>query len=67
MTAPQMRSWLDSQGVHVGKVKVVPGGGIDVDPQSEHDEELIRDMAGRPFERSTEAVRVQRLPTPPPH
>jgi hypothetical protein len=63
MTPGQMRSWLDRQGVHVQKVKVV-NGGMEVDPKTEHDSDLLRDFGGQRFEGTAEPVRVVRVETP---
>lgn len=63
MTVAQMRAWLNSQGVQVGKVKLVTGG-IEIDPKTDRDTQLLMPLHGKHFEGMTTTIGVYRVETP---
>ena len=50
MTVAQMRAWLNSQGVQVGKVRLVTGG-MEIDPKTDRDTQILLPLHGKRFDK----------------
>jgi hypothetical protein len=63
MTVAQMRAWLNSQGVQVGKVRLVTGG-MEVDLKSDRDTQILLSLRGKRFDKMPIPIGVVQLETP---
>ena len=63
MTIHQMRSWMDSQGVHALKVKKM-SDGFEVDPKSGRDSQLLHTFTGKYFQNMNQPIVVYEMETP---
>ena len=60
MTVAQMRAWLNSQGVQVGKVRLVTGG-MEIDPKTD---QVLLPLHGKRFDKMPMTIGVVQLETP---
>jgi hypothetical protein len=63
MTVAQMRAWLNTQGVQVGKVRLVTGG-MEIDLKSDRDTQVLLPLHGKRFDKMPVTIGVVQLETP---
>ena len=50
MTVAQMRAWMNTQGVQVGKVRLV-AGGMEIEPKTDRDTQILLALCGKRFDK----------------